>query len=103
MKPLRFAFFGSIYSHAFASVLTSFQIMRLIDAHGLTPDLYSFNSLIKVCRIDNQWRCALAQIREMQSYGIAPDIVSTFGSCPIDVENLSNKFCRLASILLYTQ
>ena len=49
--------------------------MRLIDAHGLTPDLYSFNSLIKVCRIDNQWRCAFSQIREMQSYGITPDIV----------------------------
>ena len=50
--------------------------MQLIDVHGLTPDLYSFNSLIKACRIDNQWRCAFAQIREMQSYGIAPDIVS---------------------------
>jgi pentatricopeptide repeat protein len=49
--------------------------MRLIDLHGLIPDLYSFNSLIKVCRIDNQWRCAFAQIREMQSYGIMPDIV----------------------------
>jgi pentatricopeptide repeat protein len=49
--------------------------MRLIDAHGLIPDMYSFNSLIKVCRIDNQWRCAFSQIREMQSYGITPDIV----------------------------
>jgi pentatricopeptide repeat protein len=50
--------------------------MQLIDVHGLTPDLYSFNSLIKACRIDNQWRCAFTQIREMQSFGIAPDIVS---------------------------
>ena len=49
--------------------------MQLIDSHGLTPDLYSFNSFIKVCRIDNQWRCAFMQIREMQSYGISPDIV----------------------------
>ena len=69
------AHFGS--SETFRENFGNCEILKLMETKGLSPDLYTYNSCLKICEKTGDWKKAADLLREIQgSNNCIPDILS---------------------------